>query len=67
LKFQRDLSALQRLLFQYGDDCFTVLMNERGIPGEFTAWPRAKFSDEQRQQLLNEPLSQRLLQPVNGS
>ena len=64
LAYQRDLSALQRLLIQYGIDCFTVLMNERGIPGEFGARPRAKMTEQQRQQLLNEPLAIRLLQPV---
>jgi hypothetical protein len=64
LPYQCDLSALQRLIFKFGINCFTVHMNARGIPGELAARPRAKKTEQQRQQLMDEPLTQRLLQPV---
>ena len=61
-RYQRDLSALQRLIRGYGLQGFTVLMNQRGIPGEFAPRPHARLTDEQRQQLLDEPISQRLIE-----
>ena len=64
LRYQRDLSALQRLINRYGLQSFTVLMNHRGIPGEFAPRPHARLTDEQRQQLLDEPISRRLIEPV---
>ena len=61
LRYQRDLSALQRLVLRFGFHCFTVHMNQRGIPGEFVPRPGARLTEEQRQELLADPISQRLL------
>jgi len=66
LRYQRDLSALQRLIDHYGLNSFTVHMNQRGIPGTFALRPKIGLTDEKRQELLDEPISKRLLEPVTS-
>jgi len=58
---QRSINELRRTLVRYGFGAFTTMMNARGIPGRFTPRPYEAPQGERREQLLAEPVVQRLL------
>lgn len=59
---QRKLSALLRLLREFGVfQTFTVLMNARGIPGNYAPAPMVSLDDDRREVLLSQPLVADLL------
>ncbi len=61
-KLMQVLNGLLDMLRKYGVfPATTVLMNERGIPGNFAPKPHATLSPERRQQLLAEPCARTAL------
>jgi 4-hydroxy-tetrahydrodipicolinate synthase len=60
--YQQRLSALLRVLKKYGVfQAYTLLLNERGIPGSFMPAPIRTLSDGERASILREPAVVELL------
>ena len=59
---QRKMCELKNVsIMKYGFGSFTTAMNARGIPGRFAPKPFCELSPERREQLLNEPIIQKLI------
>jgi 4-hydroxy-tetrahydrodipicolinate synthase len=61
--WQQQLSSLLRLLKKYGVfQVYTLLLNERGIPGSFMPAPIRSLSEDDRNTILRQPVVKELLQ-----
>lgn len=59
---QRRITHLRRLLLKHGAfSAFTVMMNARGIPGNFAPRPWRTLVEDQRQLLLDDPVMKELI------
>ena len=59
---QRKMTELKEVpIVSYGFSAFTDIMNARGIPGRFAPRPFPSLSQQRREQLLGEPIVQRLI------
>jgi len=59
---QRKIIELKEVvILKYDFAGFTGVMNARGIPGFFTPRPFTRLSQDRREQLLNEPIVQKLM------
>ena len=66
--WQQRLSALLRLLKKYGVfQVYTLLLNERGIPGNFVPAPIRALSEDDRSTLLRQPVVKELLRGVKAA
>ena len=68
-RHQRDIRDLRNLIVKFGFGVYTDLMNAYGIPGIFAPRPFPRLGDADRQNVLDEPVVQRLCQetPASGS
>jgi 4-hydroxy-tetrahydrodipicolinate synthase len=61
-QYQQQLSAVKRAFIKYGVfPAFTVLLNARGIPGNFAPRPYRPLTAQQKEQFLAEPIIRQLL------
>ena len=59
---QKMVKLKEDVIFKYGFGGFTAAMNARGIPGRFAPRPFASLSGQKLEQLMDEPIVQRLIE-----
>lgn len=61
-RYQRRITEVRNLLLEYSFSAYTEIMNARGLPGLYSPRPFLPISDARKEQLLQTPVMQQLVE-----